>query len=64
MSCGGHRKHGLDLKFLWLWHRMAATAPTGPLAWELPYTVAVALKKSLLLTLVSLVNFTCLVIHS
>ena len=25
--------------------RMAATAPTGPLAWELPYTSAAALKK-------------------
>ena len=26
-----------DPALLWLWHRLAAAAPTGPLAWELPY---------------------------
>ena len=30
---------------LWLWHRHAAVALTGPLAWEPPYAVGVALKK-------------------
>ena len=25
---------GSDLMLLWLWHRSAAVAPTGPLAWE------------------------------
>ena len=30
---------------LWLWHRLAATAPIGPLAWEPPYVVGAALKK-------------------
>ena len=30
---------------LWLWHRLAVAAPTGPLAWELPYATGVALKS-------------------
>jgi len=30
---------------LWLWYRTATTAPIRPLAWELPYTVGVALKR-------------------
>ena len=29
---------------LWLWHRLAATAPIQLLAWELPYADGVALK--------------------
>ena len=29
---------------LWLWHRLAATAPIGPLVWEPPYAEGVALK--------------------
>ena len=29
----------------WLWHRLVATAPIGPLAWELPYAAGVALKR-------------------
>ena len=29
---------------LWLWCRMAATAPIWPLAWELPYVTGLALK--------------------
>ena len=33
-----------DLSWLWLWHRLAATPPIGPLAWELPYAVGAALK--------------------
>ena len=36
VSCGvGHRK-GLDPALLWLWHRLAATAPIRPLTWEPP----------------------------
>ena len=27
---------------LWLWHRLVATAPIGPLAWEPPYAVGAA----------------------
>ena len=34
-----------DPPLLWLWYRLAATAPFGPLAWELPYAMGVALKK-------------------
>ena len=31
---------------LWLWHRLAATAPIRPLAWEPPYGVGEAKKNS------------------
>ena len=31
--------------WLWLWCRLAAVAPIQPLAWELPCTLDVALKK-------------------
>ena len=40
----GHRL-GSDLTWLWLWHRLAATAPTGPLAWEPPYVMGAARKS-------------------
>ena len=46
MSCGVGRRCGLDLVLLWLWYRMAATAPIRPLAWEPPYAAGVALKKT------------------
>ena len=36
---------GLDPAWLWLWHRSAATAPTGPLAWEPPCAMGAALKS-------------------
>ena len=42
MSCGVGRRRGLDPMLLWLWRRLAATAPIGPLAWEPPYTMGVA----------------------
>ena len=31
---------------LWLWHRLVATATIGPLAWEPPYAVGVAVEKA------------------
>ena len=34
MSCGVGGRRGLDLALLWLWHRLVATAPFRPLAWE------------------------------
>ena len=34
-----------DLVLLWLWCRLAATAPIPSLAWESPYALGVALKK-------------------
>ena len=33
-----------DPMLLWLWYRLAAVAPIGPLAWELPYAIVAALK--------------------
>ena len=44
MSCGVGRRCGSGLILLWLWPRLAATAPIGPLAWELSYAMGVALK--------------------
>ena len=43
MSYGVGRRHGLDPALLWLWHRPAATAQIGPLAWEPPCAMGVAL---------------------
>ena len=45
MSCGVGRRRGSDPVLLWLWCRLAAVAPTGPLAWELPHAAGVALKR-------------------
>ena len=45
MSCGVGRRCDSDLALLWLWHRLAATAPIQPLAWELPYVTSAALKR-------------------
>ena len=42
MSCGVGCRHGsdpADPALLWLWRRLAATAPIGPLAWEPPYAM-------------------------
>ena len=33
------------MALLWLWYRLAATAPIPLLAWELPYAVVAGLKK-------------------
>ena len=30
---------------LWLWYRLVATAPIGPLAWNPPYATGAALEK-------------------
>ena len=43
VSCGVGGRIGPDPTLLWLWRRLAATAP---LAWEPPYTAVVALKKT------------------
>ena len=42
MSCGVGCRQVSDPVLLWLWHRPAAAAPIGPLAWEPPYTTRVA----------------------
>ena len=46
MSCGVGFRRGSDPKLLWLWRRLGATAPTGPLAWESPYAVGAVLEKA------------------
>ena len=45
MSCGIGCRRGSDPTLLWLWHRPAATTPIRPLAWELPHSASVALKR-------------------
>ena len=46
MSCGVSHRRGLDLVWLWLWRRPAATAPIRPLAWELPYAAGAIPEKA------------------
>ena len=46
MSCGVGRRCSSDLALLWLWRRPVATALIGPLAWEPPYAVGMALEKA------------------
>ena len=45
MRCGVGHRHSSDPLLPWLWPRPAVAAPTQPLAWELPYTAGVALKR-------------------
>ena len=45
MSCDVGCRHGLDPALLWLWYRLTAAVPIYPLAWELPHTTGVALKR-------------------
>ena len=42
VSCSVGCRRGLDPKLLWLWPKLAATAPIGPLAWDPPYAVGAA----------------------
>ena len=46
MSRGIGGRRILDLALLWLWCRPVATAPIRPLAWEPPYAVGAALKRT------------------
>ena len=45
MSCAVGCRHSSVPALLWLWHRPAATALTGSLAWEPPYSEGTALKS-------------------
>ena len=59
VSWGVGRRRGSDPALVWLWRRLAATAPITPLAWEPPYAVGAAQekakkKKNLLCNVVSL----------
>ena len=40
--CGEGYRHGSDLVLRWLWHRLVATAPIQPLAWEHPHAAEAA----------------------
>ena len=42
MSCDVGCRHSSDLALVWLWYRLAAMAPIGPLAWEPPYAARAA----------------------
>ena len=44
-GCGVGPRRGSDPKLLWLWRRLAAAAPTPPLAWELQCAAGMALKR-------------------
>ena len=41
---GVGRRRSLDLMLLWLWCRLSAVALIGPLAWEPPSAMGVAIK--------------------
>ena len=45
MSGDVGRRRSSHPTLLWLWCRLAATEPIGPLAWEPPYATGVALKR-------------------
>ena len=45
MGCGVGQRRGWDPLLLWLWCRLAATAPIQSLAWQLPYASGVALER-------------------
>jgi hypothetical protein len=45
MSCGVSHRLGSDPALLWLWCRLAATAPIRPLTWEPPHAKDTALKR-------------------
>ena len=45
VSYGVGRRYSSNLGLLWLWCRPEAAAPIQPLAWELPYTMGVALRR-------------------
>ena len=56
MSCGVGYSRGLDLVFLWLWHRLAAAAPIRALAREPPYAVGSALKRLYIYACIALIK--------
>ena len=45
MSCGVGHRHRSDPELLWLGRRLAAVVLIGPLDWEPPYAMGVALKR-------------------
>ena len=47
VNCGVGFRHGSDLVLLWLWRRLAATAPIRSLAWETPHAAGIALRRQI-----------------
>ena len=45
-GCGVRCRRGSDVALLWLWRRLAATAPIRPLAWEAPYAMGAAQERA------------------
>ena len=45
MSCGVGCRRGWDPALLWLWYSPAAVSLIGPLGWEAPYAMGMALKS-------------------
>ena len=45
MGCGVGRRRGSDPALLWLWSRLAAIVPIGPLEWEPLYAAGATLKR-------------------
>ena len=45
MNCGLGWRRSSGLALLWLWRRLAATAPIRPLTWKLTYASGSALKR-------------------
>ena len=46
MSCDVGCRCGSDPSLLWLWYRLVATVPIGPLVWEPSYATGTALEKA------------------
>ena len=63
MSCGIDRRCGLDLVLLWLWYKLAPAAPIQPLAYELAYAVSVALKRQIIIIIMTDILSTMSGIH-
>ena len=59
VSCGVGRRCGSDPTWLWLWCRLAATAPIQPLTWEPPYAAGAALKSKKTKTTTTKKMFLC-----
>ena len=53
MSCGAGHRRGSDHELLWLWHRLVATAPIGPVPWEPPYAEGMALERQKIYTCIN-----------
>ena len=45
MTCGAGRRRGSDPALLWPWLRLVATAPIGPIDWELLHAAGAAPKR-------------------